>query len=128
MSKLKILVVEDECITAMEIRQILESSGYQPYTASSCGEAVKKAVEIKPDLIIMDIKLKGGINGVKTAEKIKSLIEVPVIYLTAYWDEKLLESIKSAKPCAYILKPFGREELISKIEIALHKHDNGTKI
>ncbi len=124
MSKSKILVVEDECITAMEIRQILESSGYQPYTASSCEEAVKRAVEIKPDLILMDIKLKGGNDGVKTAEKIKELIEVPVIYLTAHWDEKLLESIKLTKPCACILKPFGRKELISNIEIALYKHNN----
>jgi CheY-like chemotaxis protein len=124
LNKSKILVVEDECITAMEIRKLLESSGYKPYTASSSEDAVKKAVEIKPDLILMDIKIKGENDGIKAAEKIKEFLEVPIIYLTAHADEKILESAKSTNPCSYVLKPFERVELISNIEIALHNKRN----
>ena len=119
MTESKILVVEDECITAMEIRKLLESSGYQPYIVSSSEKAIKRAVKIKPDLILMDIKIKGE-NGIKTAEKIKEFLDVPVIYLTAIADEKTLELAKSTNPCSYIIKPFERTELISNIEIAIH--------
>ena len=72
----------------MEIQQILELNGYNPYTAYSSEDAIKKAVEIKPDLILMDIKLKGETDGIKTIEKINEFLNVPVIYLTALSDKR----------------------------------------
>jgi two-component system, response regulator PdtaR len=122
-TKDKILVVEDDFITAMEIKRLLETSGYQPYSASSSDDAIKKSVELKPDLILMDIRIKGKNDGIKTTRKIKELIDVPVIYLTAYTDHELMESIKLTRPAACILKPFESNELINNIEIALYTHN-----
>jgi two-component system, response regulator PdtaR len=119
----KILVVEDDFITALEIKRLLKSSGYQPYSASSSNDAIKKSVEIKPDLILMDVRIRGDNDGIKTTHKIKELIDVPVIYLTAYIDHQLMESIKLTRPVACILKPFESNELISNIEIALYTHN-----
>jgi CheY-like chemotaxis protein len=118
----KILVVEDDFITAMEIKRLLESHGYYCYSASSSDDAFEKAVETKPDLILMDVKIRGKEDGIKTTKKIKELIDVPVIYLTAYTDQDLIESIKLTRPSACILKPFETKELISNIEIALYTH------
>lgn len=128
MTEYKILVVEDDFITAMEIKCLLETNGYQPYSASSSNDALIKAVEIKPDLILMDVKIKGKDNGIKTTQKIKELIDVPVIYLTAYTDHKLMESIKLTRPAACILKPFESSELISNIKIALYTHKSDLKL
>jgi CheY-like chemotaxis protein len=127
MTKDKILVVEDDFITAMEIKRLLETSGYQPYSASSSDDALKKSVEIKPDLILMDVRIKGKNDGIKTTQKIKKLIDVPVIYLTAYTDHQLMESIKLTRPVACILKPFESNELLSNIEIALYTHNTDLK-
>ena len=127
MTKDKILVVEDDFITAMEIKRLLETSGYQPYSASSSDDALKKSVEIKPDLILMDVRIKGKNDGIKTTQKIKKLIDVPVIYLTAYTDHQLVESIKLTRPVACILKPFESNELLSNIEIALYTHNTDLK-
>ena len=118
----KILVVEDDFITAMEIKRLLESYGYYCYSASSSDDAFKKAVETLPDLILMDVKIRGEDDGIETTKKIKKLIDVPVIYLTAYTDQDLIESIKLTRPSACILKPFETKELISNIEIALYAH------
>ena len=106
----------------MEIKCLLETNGYQHYSASSSDDALKKAVEINPDLILMDVKIKGKDDGIKTTQKIKELVDVPVIYLTAYTDHKLMESIKLTRPVACILKPFESSELISNIKIALYTH------
>ena len=121
----KILVVEDDLIITMEIQTLLEILGYQIYKASSSDEAIERAVEILPDLILMDIKIKGKYDGIKTVQMIKELIEVPVIYLTAYPDPKLIESIELTKPIVCLIKPFESKELISNIEIALYtnKHN-----
>jgi CheY-like chemotaxis protein len=121
----KILVVEDDFITAMEIKRLLETSGYQPYSVSSSNEALNTAFETKPDLILMDVKIKGEEDGVKTAQTIKESMEVPVIYLTAHSDPKLMESMKLTRPSACIFKPFGSSELLSNIEIALYTFDEG---
>ena len=123
----KILVVEDDLITAMEIRKLLETSGYQPHSACSSNEAIEKAFETEPDLILMDVKLKGEEDGIKTGQRIKESIEVPIIYLTAYSNPKLMESMKFTRPSACIFKPFGSRELLSNIEIALYTFDEGCK-
>ena len=124
MTGAKILVVEDESITAMEIMQLLRTSGYKPYNVRSGDEALKKSVELNPDLVLMDIGIKGKNNGIKTAQMIKEFIEVPVIYLTANSDTEILESIKLTKPSACVFKPFLGKEIIDKIKIALNTEYN----
>jgi CheY-like chemotaxis protein len=120
MTQEKILVVEDDQITLMEIQRLLERCGYQSFTASSGKKALQIAIEIEPDLILMDVKLKGGDDGVTTAQRIKELINVPLIYLTAVYNPQLMESIKLTQPSACIFKPFRSQELVSNIEIALY--------
>ena len=124
MTGAKILVVEDESITAMEIMQLLRISGYKPYNVRSGEEALKKSVELNPDLVLMDIGIKGKNNGIKTAQMIKEFIDVPVIYLTANSDTEILESIKLTKPSACVFKPFLGKEIIDKIKIALNTEYN----
>ncbi|MGB9200253.1 methanogen output domain 1-containing protein [Methanobacterium sp.] len=122
MTKNKILVVEDDFITAMEIKRLLESYGYSCHSASSSDDAFDQAIKIDPDLILMDVKIRGNDDGIGTTKRIKKMIDVPVIYLTAYTDHDLMESIKLTRPAACILKPFETNELISNIEIALYTH------
>lgn len=121
--KIKILVVEDERIVGEDIRQSLKSLGYTVSAITSSGrEALKKTEEKQPDLILMDIVIHGEISGIETAEHIRSVFDIPVVYLTAYADEKTLERAKVTEPYGYILKPFDDRELHSTIEMALYKH------
>ncbi len=123
MAAAKILVVEDEGLTAMEIQRKLRNWGYEvPSFAFSRKEAVKKAEEIKPDLILMDIMLKGQGDGVDAAQEIKSIRDVPIIYITAYDDEKTRKRAEITHPNAYLIKPFEEKELHHKIEKALTEH------
>ena len=121
MNESKILIVEDEGITAMEIMQILQSKGYESYIAFSGKDAIEKAQKMKPDLILMDIKLNEEFDGIKTVIKINEIMDVPVIYLTACTDKETLKSVELTKPCAYVFKPFDEDELIESIETALNK-------
>ncbi len=123
MVKVKILLVEDECIEAMDLEQILESFGYEvPSIASSGEEAVKKAMEYKPDLILMDIELKGHMNGIEAASKIKKL-EIPVIFITAHTNELIIEKAKDAEPYGFLVKPYNVMGFRLNIEMAICKHE-----
>ncbi len=118
----KVLIVEDESIEAMNIKQTLESFGYEiPYVASGGKEAVEKALEIMPDLILMDIVLKGDTDGIEAASKIKNL-NIPVIYLTAHSEEPTIERAKLTGPHGYIIKPYDANELKYAIELAIYKN------
>jgi PAS domain S-box-containing protein len=118
----KILVVEDEIIVAKNIQNKLESLGYGvPVIVATGEEAVDKAIEIRPDLILMDIKLKGEIDGIEAARQIKQFSKIPIVYLTGYGDDQLLQRAKLTEPYGYILKPFEAKELQSNITIALYK-------
>jgi len=129
MSTVKILVVEDESIVAMDIKHRLESLDYQvPEIASSGEEAVEKASKTNPDLILMDIVLKGEMDGIDAAQLIKDRFDIPVVYLTAYSDEKTLKRAKITGPFGYIIKPFEDQELHSAIEVALYKHMMESKL
>lgn len=123
MAKERILVVEDNCIVAMDIQKSLETMGYTVLMPVSSGEeATIKAAGSVPDLILMDIELKGEMSGTDAAGQIHSQLNIPVVYLTAYSDDEVLEKAKITEPYGYLVKPFENGELRSVIEIALHKH------
>ncbi len=122
MVKTKILVVEDESIIAADIAMSLRSLGYEVIATVPSGErAIKKVEENRPDLILMDIVIKGGMDGIETADQIRSQFRVPVVFLTAYADEKTLERAKITGPFGYITKPFEETDLRVAIEIGLYK-------
>ena len=123
MSKTSILVVEDELIVARDIRARLLRQGYAvPAVVSSGEEAIREAAVHRPDLILMDIMLKGEMDGIEAAERIGAQSDVPIIYLTAFADERTLQRAKITEPFGYILKPFEERELHITIEMALYKH------
>ncbi len=129
MANIRIVVVEDENIVAKDIQNTLERLGYDVPCVVSTGEhAIKKISELNPDLVLMDIMLKGEIDGIDTAEKVRNRFNIPVVYLTAYTDEKTLKRAKITEPYAYILKPFEPRELHVNIEMALYKHKMEEKI
>jgi CheY-like chemotaxis protein len=120
MSKKNILVVEDEAIVSKDIQQSLKKLGYNIVGSAATGEkAVELAKETKPDLVLMDIMLKGEMSGIDAAEKIRETLNVPVIYLTAYADENTLAKAKVTEPYGYIIKPFKEVDLHTSIEMAL---------
>lgn len=119
----KILVVEDEVITALDIQRRLKSLGYiVPETVSSGEEAIKKVKEENPDLVLMDINLTDEMDGIEAASNIHSFSDIPVIYLTAFSDENILERAKITEPYGYIVKPLKDRELQIILEIAFYKH------
>jgi CheY-like chemotaxis protein len=118
----RILVVEDEHIVAMGIKKMLKSLGYTVTGVASSGEdAISKAESTFPDVVLMDIMLKGDMDGVEAAKEIRERFDVPVVYLTAYSDNKILERAKRTEPFGYIIKPFDEKDLYSSIEVALHR-------
>jgi two-component system, response regulator PdtaR len=128
MTKSRILVVEDEAIVAMGIKQKLEDLGHQVVDIVFTGEdAVQTALNKQPELILMDIVLKGSMDGIEAAAKIRNQLDIPVIYLTAYSDEEVLERARMTEPYGYIIKPFKKSELNANIEMALYKHAKDQK-
>ena len=120
MAKAKILVVEDERIITMDMKNRLQNLGYDvPAIASSGEEAVKKAEEINPDLVLMDIMLKGAMSSIEAAERIRSSSNTPIIY---HSDEAMFQQAKMTEPYGYILKPFNERELHLTIEMAIYRH------
>ena len=123
MSTANILIVEDESIIALDIQNSLIKAGYAVVGLAACAdEALDLAAQFMPDLVLMDIRLRGEIDGVEAAEKIRSEFHLPVVYLTAHADENTLQRAKISEPFGYILKPFEDRELITTIEIALSRH------
>ena len=122
MSSSKILIVEDEGLTAMELQQKLKFWGYEvPTFAFSKKEAVKKAKKMKPDLILMDIVLKGEGDGIDATFEINNFLDIPIIYLTAYDDKETMKRVQITQPSDYILKPYKDSELHESIEKALNE-------
>jgi PAS domain S-box-containing protein len=123
MAKARILVVEDERLVATDISQCLQQLGYKVIaTAVSAVEALRQAVLKSPDLVLMDIKLKGGIDGVQAAEALYERMDIPVVYLTAFADVETVERAKHTFPSGYVLKPFDDRSLRTAVELALHRH------
>jgi DNA-binding LytR/AlgR family response regulator len=129
MSKTNILVVEDESIVAKDIQHSLKKLGYIVVGICSTGEdAIKVTEEVKPDLILMDIMLKGDMSGIDAATHIREKYNIPVIYLTAYADESTLSKAKVSEPYGYIIKPFKEIDLHTSIEMAIYKHSKETNV
>jgi len=125
----KILVVEDESIIAADIKNKLEDLGYIVSKIVSNGEdAIKSVSELDIDLVLMDIILKGDMDGIEAAREIKKFIDIPIVYLTAHSDKKTIKRARLTGPFGYIIKPFNSEILGSTIEIALYKHQMDSKI
>ena len=124
MSKIKILVVEDESIVAKDIQNTLIRLGYDvPATASNAVSAFQKLEDIRPDLVFLDIKLKGEVDGIQIAEKIKTNYDIPVIFLTSFVDKGTLDRAKVTEPYGYIVKPFNESDLQTTVEMALYKFE-----
>jgi diguanylate cyclase (GGDEF)-like protein/PAS domain S-box-containing protein len=129
MSGKRILVVEDQGIIAMDLRHRLVSLGYEvPATLPSGEEAIERCAELRPDLILMDIRLGGALDGIQTAELIRAEHDIPLIYLTAHSDDQTLSRARQTEPHGYLLKPFEDRELLLTIEIALYKHGMEAKL
>jgi len=123
MSPYKILVTEDESIVAMDLKQRLEALGFEVIATVSTGaKAISQVESNLPDLILMDIQIKGNIDGIETAAKIQERFNIPIIFLTANSDTATIERAKTAGPLAYLLKPFEDRELKASIEIALSRN------
>jgi DNA-binding LytR/AlgR family response regulator len=123
MSKPNILVVEDESIVSKDIQHSLKKLGYNVVGAAATGEKALELVRLeRPNIVLMDIMLKGEMNGIETAEIIRTELAIPVIFLTAYADESTLAKAKVTEPYGYIIKPFKEIDLHTSIEMAIYKH------
>ena len=123
MKSTRILVVEDEAIVAMMIKKRLINMGYIVSGVASTGkDAIIKVEGTFPDLVLMDIMLKGDMDGIEAASEIRKRFSIPIVYLTAYSDETTLERAKLTEPYGYIMKPFTEHDLHTNVEIAVHKH------
>lgn len=125
MSIANVLVVEDESIVALDICQGLKRYGYGVFGPVATGEAaIQKAKELRPDVVLMDIMLKGPMDGIQAASQISDMTNIPIIFLTAHADKTTLERAKITEPYAYVVKPFEDSALHAALEITLYKHQS----
>ncbi|PKL66535.1 MAG: hypothetical protein CVV28_10345 [Methanobacteriales archaeon HGW-Methanobacteriales-1] len=123
MSLARILIVEDEAITALELTRRLERWGFEVVGDVASGQsALEMAEKLKPDLIIMDINLKGKLDGVDTAKAIAQIYDVPIIFLTAHGNENIIRKARTVKPAHYIIKPYRENELKFAVESGIENH------
>ena len=124
----RILIVEDERITAEDLHDILVGIGYEVTGVVSSGaDAIREVEQNPPDLALMDIRIKGDMDGTETARVLFERFGIPVVYLTAHADRETLNRAKRAKPLGYIIKPFQESEIQAAVEIALHRHRHDRK-
>lgn len=118
------MIVDDEAVIALRLQETLTAMGYNVVSTSHSGdESVEKARRLRPDLILMDIKMPGKMDGIAVAEIIKTELDIPVIFITAYTEHQIIERAKQAEPYGYIVKPFQDRELRAVVELALYKKD-----
>ncbi len=123
MAKARIMVVEDEGVVALQIADTLKGMGYEvPVVAMSGEEALAKLSETEPDLVLMDIHLKGGVSGIEAARRVRQRLDVPIVYLTAFSDAETLDQAQLTEPYGYVLKPFEEKSLHAIIQMSLLKH------
>jgi CheY-like chemotaxis protein len=123
MDKKRIILIEDNNIISMDLKLLLESGGNKVVSIIESGEeAVTEVIKEKPDLVLMDIKLSKKMDGIEAAEKIHSVIDIPIIYISAYTDETTQKRAQSTNPIDFIEKPYNHFDLNSRIESALSDH------
>ena len=128
MTRAKILIVEDEVILAKELSAFLEESGYEVIGRAATGaEAVTWAEQTSPDLVLMDIKLRGDIDGIQVAREITNRTDTPIVYLTAHTSTDLFQRAKITEPFAYLTKPVSYQDLERTIEMALYRSQMGRR-
>lgn len=119
----RIMLVEDEVIVALDVQQRLERLGYEVVSHATSGEeAVRQARKESPDLILMDIKIRGKMDGIETAKRIRESQDIPIIYVTAYSGDDTLNRARTTEAYGYLIKPFEDRDLRASIEIAIFKH------
>jgi len=124
----KILVVEDEAIILLQLEEILHTIGYIVAGLAASGEdAIEKARRLKPDLVLMDIVMPGKMNGIEAAKIINEELDIPVVFVTSYADDTIIEKAKSVKPYGYIVKPFNELVIKATIEVALFRKTSEQK-
>ena len=118
----KILVVDDEAIITMQLEERLHAMGYTIAGMAASGEdAIEKARRLSPDLILMDIVMPGRLNGIEAAQVIIGELDIPVVFVTSYADDAIIEKAKQVRPYGYIVKPFNELEIKAAIEVALFR-------
>ena len=127
-SKPRALIVEDEILIAEELKERLSLLGFSVIAAvDSADEGIAIATRERPDLVLLDIRLKGEKDGVQAVQEIHKKVDVPVVYLTAYSERLTVDRIKGTEYDGFVLKPFRARELQSTIEIAIQRHAIRTK-
>jgi CheY-like chemotaxis protein len=120
--KANIMIVEDEGVVSIDIRNMLRKAGYGIAAVAFQGEeAVQKAEQSEPDLILMDIGLKGEIDGIEAAKRIRDRFQIPVVFLTGFADEVTLAKAKEVNPAGFIIKPINEDELNKTLDDILKK-------
>jgi AmiR/NasT family two-component response regulator len=124
-----VLIVEDEAIVAQDLRQTLAEQGFDAFAVAASGEeALAQAAARRPDVVLMDISIQGQLDGIAAAKALRERFGVPIIYLTAYADERTLERAKSTEPFGYLLKPVKSRDLKISIELALRRHGHEERL
>lgn len=122
-SELRALIIEDEILIAEELTDRLSRLGFSVIAAvDNADEGIAIATRERPDLVLMDIRLKGEKDGVQAAQEIRQQVDVPIVYLTAYSDQLTVDRAKGTEHDGYILKPFHRGDLLSTIDVAIRRH------
>ncbi len=118
-----VLIVEDEFVVSLDLKNMLEDLGHQVVATVSRGEdVVPTALRQRPDLVLMDIRLAGVMTGTEAAVLLKQQLDVPIVFLTAYCDETVLQEAERSFPHGYLVKPFDRRELAATLRMAANKH------
>ena len=119
----RILVVEDERLIAIDLQRRLARLGYAVVALAASGmEAIQKALALHPDVVLMDIRLQGAMDGIEAAQQIQASIGVPVVFMTAYVDEETKQRVSTASPWGYLRKPFTAQQVQSTLEQILTRH------
>ena len=122
---IQVVIVEDERLVAQDIAQILKDEGYIVCAIASDGEtAIKKILEFSPDLVLLDIRIKGEIDGIDVAKFVQSFCDIPIVYLSAFSDAETLKRAQLTNPMGYVVKPFRSEQLLTTVKIALTTHSS----
>ncbi len=128
MVKTKILIVEDEIITAMSLQHLMELWGYRMCGQASSGkEAVEIAISEKPDIVLIDVSLSGDINGIEVAKQIRSCFSIPIIFMTGYSDKETMEEIKEMEPAGCFVKPLDFNKLKMTLDSIVQKSKKNLK-